>query len=142
MSKNPVVHFEMPYKDQKRVADFYSKAFGWNMNVMGQDMGGYVVAKTSETDENNIVKTPGTINGGFYDVSRVPNKEDQTVHVIISVDDIKKAMEDVKAAGGTIKGEPMEVPGIGQYVSILDSERNAVGILQPNKREYQEKVQS
>jgi predicted enzyme related to lactoylglutathione lyase len=35
MSKmNPVVHFEMPAKDNKRVADFYTKAFGWKMNQL------------------------------------------------------------------------------------------------------------
>lgn len=28
---NPVVHFEMPAKDKKRVADFYSKVFGWDI---------------------------------------------------------------------------------------------------------------
>ncbi len=26
---NPVVHFEMPAEDSKRMADFYSKVFGW-----------------------------------------------------------------------------------------------------------------
>jgi predicted enzyme related to lactoylglutathione lyase len=26
---NPVVHFEMPANDRKRMADFYTKVFGW-----------------------------------------------------------------------------------------------------------------
>ena len=26
---NSVVHFEMPAEDQKRMADFYTKVFGW-----------------------------------------------------------------------------------------------------------------
>ena len=26
---NPVVHFEMPAEDKNRMADFYTKAFGW-----------------------------------------------------------------------------------------------------------------
>jgi|SRR5579872_5209948 len=141
MSKNPVVHFEMPYKDPKRVSDFYTKAFGWKMQAMGQDMGDYVVAQTADTDENRMVKTPGTINGGFYDESKVKNPEDKTVHVIISVDDIEKAMEDVRAAGGKIKGEPMDIPGIGKYVSIIDSEENSVGVLQPNNHDYKESLQ-
>ncbi|HVZ12712.1 MAG TPA: VOC family protein [Patescibacteria group bacterium] len=134
MSKNPVIHFEMPYKDAKRASDFYNNAFGWGMMKMGDDMGGYIVAQTADTDENRMVKTPGTINGGLYDESRVENPEDRTVHVIISVENINKAMEDVKAAGGTVKGEPMEVPGIGKYVTILDTEGNAVGILQPSRK--------
>lgn len=36
---NPVVHFEMPYKDNERVAEFYSKTFGWDMKAMGDQMG-------------------------------------------------------------------------------------------------------
>lgn len=66
MKKNPVVHFEMPAKDKKRVSEFYTKAFGWDMQQLGEGMGNYIVAHTAETDENNMVKTPGTINGGFF----------------------------------------------------------------------------
>ncbi len=29
MKMNPVVHFEMPAEDRKRMADFYAKVFGW-----------------------------------------------------------------------------------------------------------------
>ena len=66
MKKSPVVHFEMPYKDAKRLSDFYSATFGWDMQQTGPEMGNYVVAHTAETDENQMVKTPGTINGGFF----------------------------------------------------------------------------
>ncbi len=131
MSKNPVVHFEMPYADATRASDFYTKAFGWEMKPTGEQMNNYIVAHTAETDENEMVKTPGTINGGLYDSSKVEKPEDKTVHVVISVDDLDKAMDDVRAAGGTLKGEPMDIPGIGKYISIIDTEGNAVGVLQP-----------
>lgn len=139
MSKNPVVHFEMPYKDAKRVAEFYKKAFGWGMQEMGADMGGYVVAQTAETDENRMVKTPGTINGGFYDLNQSPTST--VPSVVISVDDIKQAMKDVEANGGKITGvmdssgkltkEPQMIPGIGLWISFEDTEGNRVSILQP-----------
>ena len=131
MSDNPVVHFEMPYKDAKRVASFYKDAFGWGMNDMGQQMGDYVVAETAETDENRMVKTPGTINGGFYSASQSKYQEPS---VIISVKDINQAMDDIKQAGGEIITEkPMEIPGIGLYVAFRDSEGNRVGALQPKR---------
>ena len=44
---NPVVHFEMPYENPKRISDFYAKAFGWKMQSFGE--GGYVVATTTES---------------------------------------------------------------------------------------------
>lgn len=34
MKSDPVVHFEMPYKDHDRVMNFYSKAFGWQMKKL------------------------------------------------------------------------------------------------------------
>ena len=131
MKMNPVVHFEMPAKDKKRVSAFYTKAFGWNMQQMGQDMGNYTVAQTTETDQNGMVKTPGNINGGFFDYK----DEDGFTqpHLVISVDNLEESMEAVKTNGGTIIGAPMDIPTIGKYVSFKDTEGNRVGILQPHQ---------
>jgi hypothetical protein len=130
MKKNPVVHFEMPYENHERLMKFYSETFGWELKKFGADMGNYVTAATTETDENRMVKTPGTINGGFFpkspEVPPIPS-------VVISVDDIKESMKKIAAAGGKVLGEPVEIPGIGQYVSFTDSEGNRVSILQPAK---------
>ncbi len=54
--------------------------------------------------------------------------------VVIAVDNIKDAVKKVKDAGGKVLGEPMEIPGIGQYVSFTDTEGNRVGMLQPLPR--------
>ena len=35
----PVVHFEMPAEDRKRMAGFYSDVFGWQTQLLGEDMG-------------------------------------------------------------------------------------------------------
>ena len=40
---NPVVHFEMPAEDRKRMADFYNQVFGWQTQLMGEEMGDYVL---------------------------------------------------------------------------------------------------
>ena len=63
---NPVVHFEMPYDDRERMAGFYGKAFGWKSQMMGEEMGSYVVAHTTETGADGMVARPGAINGGFF----------------------------------------------------------------------------
>jgi predicted enzyme related to lactoylglutathione lyase len=132
MSKNPVVHFEMPYKDAKRVAEFYKKAFGWQMTQLGSEMGAYITAATAETDANRMVKRPGAINGGFYDLS-IPEAS-KAPSVVIAVEDIKKAAKDIEAAGGKILREVTEIPGIGLWASFKDSEGNRVSVLQPNPR--------
>src|SRR3954464_3706027 len=83
---NPVVHFEMPYEDKQRAADFYAKAFGWQAQIMGPDMGNYIVMTTAEMDEKTrFPKTPGQINGGFYK----KNKDSQYPLVTIATNDIQ-----------------------------------------------------
>src|SRR6185295_12022925 len=126
MKTNPVVNFEMGYEDRERMKQFYKTVFGWNMQQMGPDMGNYVVAQTSETDEKGMVKTPGTINGGFY--QKNDNPLSHAPSVVVAVKDIKSAMEAVKTGGGKILGamdesgkpsmEPMMIPGVGLWISV------------------------
>ncbi len=130
---DPVVHFEMPYEDKNRMAEFYAKAFGWKAQILGPEMGEYVVVHTSETDEKNMIKEPGRINGGFF--KRTADHQGTTV--VIAVDDIQAAMKKVTECGGTIIGaskgmEPDDIPGIGLYIAIQDSEGNKISLLQPN----------
>ncbi len=136
---NPVVHFEVGYFDRERMKKFYEAAFGWKMQQMGAEMGNYVVAQTTETDENGMVQTPGAINGGFYQKTDDPLS--QAPSLVISVPDIQAAMKAVVDNGGTILGakdstggttmEPMMIPGIGLWISVQDTEKNRVSLLQP-----------
>ena len=43
----------------------------------------------------------------------------------------KSAMARVRAAGGEVYGEPMAIPGVGQYVAFADTEGNRLSMLQP-----------
>jgi predicted enzyme related to lactoylglutathione lyase len=128
---NPVVHFEMPYDDQARMSAFYEQAFGWQTQALGEGMANYVLATTTETDEGRP-KTPGAINGGFF-----PKKADwpaQHPSVVVAVENINASIEKVRRAGGTVLGEPVEIPGVGMYVSFMDTEGNRVSMLQPLPR--------
>jgi uncharacterized protein len=126
---NPVVHFEMPAKDRKRMAEFYTRVFGWRTQMLGPEMGNYVVVTTTDVDENGRPKKPGSINGGFFQKSN--DKPDQYPSVVIAVEDIGDHMKKVKEAGGELLGEPMEIPGVGSYVCYHDTEGNRVAMLQP-----------
>ena len=59
--------------------------------------------------------------------------------VVIAVDDVQESMRKVKTAGGKVLGEPMEIPDIGQCVSLIDIEGNRVSVLQPAPRDGQAK---
>jgi predicted enzyme related to lactoylglutathione lyase len=128
---NPVVHFEMPAENRQRMADFYSKTFGWKTQMLGKDMGNYVIATTTESDEKGP-KKPGAINGGFF--TKTDDMPAQYPSVVVAVDDINESMKKVMKSGGKVLGEPMEIPGVGQYVSFFDTEGNRVSMLQPDPR--------
>ena len=130
---SPVVHFEMPYDNRARMAKFYESVFGWQTRMLGQDMGNYVLATTTETGESGP-KKPGAINGGFFE--KKPGWAAQYPSVVIAVDDVRESMKKVIDAGGKVLGEPMEIPGVGQYVSFTDTEGNRGSILQPVPRNW------
>ena len=130
---NPVVHFEMPYNDRKRMAEFYKSTFGWHTQMLGEEMNNYVLATTTETGERGP-KNSGAINSGCY--QNKPDCPTQYPSVVIAVDDINESIKNVMDAGGKVLGEPMEIPGVGQYVSFLDTEGNRVSMLQPIPRNW------
>lgn len=129
MKQSPVVHFEMPAKDKERVAKFYSEAFGWQMNILGPEMGNYILAGTTPVDQNQMALNPGAINGGFFEYK--DDELNRAPHVVIQVENLDESIELVKKNGGEIKTDKMEIQGIGTYVSFKDSEGNIVGMLQP-----------
>ena len=124
----------MPYEDKDRAAKFYQGVFGWQANMMGAEMGNYVVMTTTPLDEKTQrPKEPGQINGGMYH----RNNDSQYPSFVIAVKDIREAMKKIAAAGGKVvggskgDGEPDEIPGVGLYCSFIDTEGNRLSILQP-----------
>lgn len=129
---NSVIHFGMPASDQKRVADFYATVFGWKMKQYGSEMGNYLLAWTAKTDKDGMIKKLGAINGGFFPKS----DRDNSIKLTIAVDDIEEAMKKVVAAGGMIvdganHGVPENMPGLGKFIDIVDTEGNVVNLMQP-----------
>ena len=85
-------------------------------------------------------KDPG-INGGIFPADN-GKKELNAYRCVIGVDDIDKAIKDVKAAGGKIQdiidpngknlGEKSDIPGIGIWAKCEDTEGNFFSLLQPS----------
>jgi len=126
---NRVVHFEMPAENRKRMAEFYSKTFGWQTQQLGPEMGEYVVVSTTESGDDGRPKMTGAINGGFY--QKTDDLNTQHPSLVIAVDDVIESIKKIKSGGGTVLGEPMDIPGVGKYISFIDTEGNRLSILQP-----------
>lgn len=122
---NRVVHFEIEAQDKERAKKFYSTAFGWEMQQMGNEFGDYVVVVTGDPKE------PNGINGGMF---QAPAKKQMNGYrCVIAVETMEKAMKDVVAAGGKLLGEkPDDIPGVGLYMNCEDTEGNRFSLLQPS----------
>ena len=125
---NPVVHFELPYKDKKRIMSFYRSAFNWTLQDLGENGHHYVLAITAETDAKPGFPA-GAINGGLFPVK--PDWPARYPSVVIGVENIRETMQKISAFGGDVPGDPMEIPGFGLYVSFIDTEGNRLSIIEP-----------
>jgi uncharacterized protein len=126
---NKIVHFDMPVEDVERAKKFYQDVFGWKMNpVPGMN---YTIIHTVETDENQMPKETGAINGGMY---KKDTPEDITV-IVADVPDIDAHIKKAEESGGKLVMPKTEIPGMGFYARIKDTENNIVGIFQVIKKE-------
>src|SRR5258708_6640780 len=134
---NRVVHFEIEAKDKDKLQKFYADTFGWQMQVAGPEMGGYVVVTTGAMADS---KDPG-INGGIF---QEQEKQLNAFSCVVGVEDIKKAVADVRSAGGKVfehnmdgqghdMGEIMDIPTVGLYAKCEDPEGNRFTLLQPSR---------
>ena len=125
--KNRVIHFEIQADDISRAKKFYEGVFGWQIDqVMKAEEGGMDYWGLTTGPEG----TPG-INGGLY--QRPPENKLFTYDCTIQVEDIDKAIEAVKNNGGVIRGEKMEIPGVGWFAGGTDTEGNRFGLMQPTE---------
>jgi uncharacterized protein len=94
-----VVHFEIPADDLSRAKEFYGAVFGWELQTM--DEMDYTIVHTTPVDEQQMPTEPGAINGG---------------------------MMKVEAAGGGVVRPKGEIPGMGSFAYVKDTEGNVVGL--------------
>ena len=122
-----VCHFEVPYSDKDRMESFYSKVFGWQFQDAPTE-NPYSFIFTTEVDETFHPKKAGGINGGSY--PRGDEGGSKSPVIVLEVESTEQRVKDVEAAGGSLVMGPAEIPGMGIYAQINDSEGNTIGLWQ------------
>lgn len=105
---------ELYTDDQAAAFAFYSALFGWEKTDQ-MDMG--------ERGIYQMYGREGTTLGGF--MNRPPQMPANCWFLYARVDDIHRAAEAVKAGGGEVWNEPMEIPG-GDYVAHCTDPQGAM----------------
>lgn len=110
----PVVHWELWSKDPKKVSDFYSTVFGWNINHI-PEMNYHLVETGGQ----------GGINGGIMTPQEGPWPGNMAFY--IDVDDLEAYNTKIREAGGKVIVERMEVPGVGAFALFEDPDGRVLG---------------
>jgi predicted enzyme related to lactoylglutathione lyase len=112
-----VIHFEITADDPERAVAFYREVFGWEVNKFeGADY---------------WLVTTGT-GGPGIDGAIMPRMDGQAVINTVQVEGtVEDAVERVTKAGGVGGGDVMDIPGVGRFAYVTDTEGNRFGLMEP-----------
>lgn len=121
-----VVHFEIPADDLDRARQFYGSVFGWQIHHV-PDLD-YTLVNTVAVDEvTQLPVEPGAINGGMF---RRGTGAPSAPVLMLDVESVDGALEQVEAAGGTVVQPRTEIPGMGAFAYFTDPEGNTLGLFE------------
>jgi len=125
MTNHKIVHFEIGADDPEKLAEFYTKTFGWEVKLWKESDEPYWLVMAGPQDE------PG-INGGIYK-RKYPVPEGMGVNAYtntINVEDIDETVKMIKENGGVILEPKMEVKKVGWMVYAKDPQGNMFSAMQ------------
>ena len=113
-----IVHFEIAAQNPERLAEFYTRVFGWKIEKAPMTGLDYWLISTGPRGKS--------LGGGMYRKMR-PNDRPRN---FVNVADIDEAIQTFRdAGGGEIVGK-MEVPGMGWSFIGADPEGNPIALWQ------------
>ena len=112
MGRN-IVHLEIFAKNRVDLANFYADLFGWEV----QDF-----ADMNYTMLNIAKDAPG------IGIGQATEENPGATTFYIDSSDLAADLEAIKAKGGTVIVEPMEVPGVGTMAFFQDPAGNLMAI--------------
>ncbi len=110
---NPVVHFEIIGTDWKKLQQFYSDLFGWNLDVNAE----FQYAMLAPEGKGIGGGVGGDMGGG------------KRVTVYAEVDDPQTYLDKAEELGGTVLMPPTQVMEGVNIAMFSDPEGNVTGLL-------------
>lgn len=113
---------ELMTRDTAAARAYYEAVAGWAFETTPMEGGDYHVASAG-----------GRQVAGIMDMTGMPGMDGLPPHwfTYLAVDDVDKAVDQTRAAGGTIMRPPFEVPGVGRIAIVSDPTGAALGIMTP-----------
>ena len=116
-----VVHFEVIGKDGKKLRDYYSELFGWDIDADNEMNYGVI-----QRDDNTTADGVG-IGGG---VAGGPEGYDGHVTFYVEVPDVEEALSKAESLGGSRVMGPETIMGRMVLGQLTDPEGHVIGLIQ------------
>ena len=104
---------ELMTRDIEKAKEFYKKTLGWTYEdmPMGDMYGTYTIINSGGQQVGGMFKMEGEMFAGTA----------ENWFTYIAVDDLDKRLKKLKEAGGEVKREPWDVPGVGRIAIVADA---------------------
>ena len=120
----PVVHFEVVGRDGKKLIEYYSQLFGWEIDD-SNPMGYGIVSREGNTNSDGA-----GIGGGVFGMGD-EGSGDGHVTFYVEVPSVEDALAQAESLGGTRVMGPDTVPGGGPTLGqFRDPEGHLIGLVQ------------
>lgn len=120
---NRVIHFDLQADNPERAKEFYEKTFGWEIKKWeGEGMEYWLIMTGS-------AGTPG-IDGGLTVRPKEPEQQIHMYDFTVGVEDMDEILKNIKANGGQVLMDKMELKGVGWFARVGDTENNNFSIMQ------------
>jgi hypothetical protein len=113
MATGEIAHVEFPADDVERAKRFYTAVAGWEF---GDDSAypGYFMFRTGPESGGGLGKRGESVGS--------------VIRAYITVDNLESAVTAAEQNGGQVMTGISDVPGMGRYAALLDSEGNEIGL--------------
>lgn len=129
---NPVTWFSIPSDDTAKAAEFYTQAFGWEIQPETKEDNpdfDFRVALTAPSDSDYTAREHGRVNGCL--VKRAIGVQNPVV--LVEVEDLNVAAEKIKTAGGKVVSEIIPMISLsGAFFLATDPDGNMLEIFKNN----------
>lgn len=119
---------DLAAQDLSAVIPFYTGLFGWDLEDLGEEFGGY-----------HLVRSGGKLVGGAMSVAGMTCPEGTPLPsewgVYLAVDDVDARVEKAVAAGGGIIVPADDIGDHGRMAVVLDAVGAPIGMWQPRELE-------
>ncbi len=113
VAQGEITHIEFPADDVERARAFYEAVAGWEFSQM-EGFPGYWVFRTEEGHGGGLGKRGESVG--------------RVIRAYITVPQLEAGIRAAEEHGGKVVTPPQDIPGMGRFAAVLDSEGNEIGL--------------